>query len=501
MKFTDITNIHVTGDSEFEYLDNQLRSSGALAFACELPGECDPSSAHLVLSYMGGEYEMSFSEPVHYSGDDIGFSTLCREQSMSFESMDEMKSFLRNMSLSGTEHAETQHASSSPAPVRHPMPTTDREQLNLRNASQTAKKRVNLDRLVSDLSEIVRGQDEAVNIVARYACASAAKVNPSRPVSILLAGETGQGKTHLGKTLSEALNIQVTGAQGKYGAITIPCNELAEDHQVARLVGAPAGYVGFGEPNYLTPVASNPYQVIIFDEIDKASPKVLDVLMGVLDCGELTLAKPIDGKSVLDLKRCILLFTTNIPLEQEHRKSSMGFSSPSADLARERPASRIATVKRYRDTLVAGGIRREIVARFTDIIKFCKLDDNAVIDIILLSIQRCAFEYGFLIASVSPEITQEIYDQAHMDGYGARMINGFVDNAFGLLFAAQDMEQDGFFDLLGTLEDPVLMPHSADAGSDPEISPAWEPTKDVCQRQPRSAEDSGGDTSGWEHDC
>ena len=496
-KFSDIANINITPDSEFQYLDSNLRSHGVQVFSnCELPPECTPICTALIFTYADGEYRVRFHDPIRYSGSDIGFSTLCREQEMAFQSMDEMKSFLRNMEITPQVYNRDERTEGNHMQART-MPTTERQQLNLNRNNAHKGKKLNAERLFQDMTTIVRGQDEAVKVVTNYACACAAKVNPSRPVSILVSGPTGTGKSLMGTSLAYALNQQITDAQGHYDTILVHCNEMEEDHQVSRLIGAPAGYVGYGDETLLSPIASNPYQVVIFDEIEKASTKVLDVLMRALDSGEIMLAKPVDGKTKLDMKRCILIFTSNIPLEAPRQRSSVGFQTPAAHDLPILPVSRMALVKQYRDVLVARGIRREIAARFTDIIRFEQLQGDAVVDIILQSIQQCASEYGLTISYVAPEIPQAIYDQAEMQ-YGARMANYLIENALSLCFAQQASDDaEASYDLLGTLECPELRVHKKTA-------PLEEPQEMIPKAVGPSPAETAADEPDlfdWEQDC
>jgi len=490
-KFSDITNIDITPDSEFLYLDSNLRSHGVQVFSnCELLPECTPICTALIFTYVDGEYRVRFHDPISYSGADIGFATLCREQEMAFQSMDEMKSFLRNMEITPQANIRDERMEGNRMRART-MPVTERQQLNLNRGNNHKGKKLNAERLFHDMTTIVRGQDEAVKIVTNYACACAAKVNPSRPVSILVSGPTGTGKSLMGTSLAYALNQQIPDAQGYYDTILVHCNEMEEDHQVSRLIGAPAGYVGYGDETLLSPIASNPYQIVIFDEIEKASAKVLDVLMRALDSGEIMLAKPVDGKTKLDMKRCFLIFTSNIPLEVSRQRSSVGFQTSAVHDMSITPASRMALVKQYRDILVAHGIRREIAARFTDIIRFDQLQGDAVVDIILQSIQQYAAEYGLTISYVAPGITQAIYNQAEMQ-YGARMANYLIENALSLCFAQQTSENTNY-DLLGTLECPELHPHKKEDS-------LAEPQK-PCPQVTASSHEDETDLFDWEQDC
>lgn len=499
MNFLDFTKESVTNDAEFDYLDEQLRIHKHLVFNnCGLPAGSTPSVTAVMISFIDEHYSLKLNDRISYNGGDIGFAALCRDRSMDFQTMDEFKAFLRNMNL------DENSSSSTPAVVRNvpprTRPTTDRERLNIANNTANRRTILNRNRLVEDILQTVRGQDEAVNEIADYACMSIAKISPLRPTSAILAGKSGTGKTLLGRCLRDAINAQITNVQEHYGLIVVKCNEMTEDHQVSRLVGAPGGYIGYGDDTVLSPISNNPNQIVIFDEIDKASPKVLDVIMSALDSGEMMLAKPVNGTAMLNMKRCILLFTTNISVGKETPDRSIGFSiyTPSCDT----PTSRYALIEEYRDSLVAAGFRREIAARFTSIIKFKDLSNDAVLDIVLNAIEDSAQEYGLHIHHVSADIAQELYDLAQPQmKYGARMINYTVLNALGMLLASHRSEKEAIYDLIGTIDNPQLVPYRENESCTPsELNtppiPAEVPSDEISSND--STED---DMASWEHDA
>ena len=163
-------------------------------------------------------------------------------------------------------------------------------------------KTLHLDKI---LHERVVGQDEAVELVTESIIRSKAGIkDPSKPIgSFLFLGPTGVGKTELAKALAESL---FDNAQN---IVRIDMSEYMEKHSVARLIGAPPGYVGYEEGGQLTEaVRRKPYSVVLFDEIEKAHPDVFNILLQVLDDGRITDSK---GKTV-DFKNTILIMTSNI---------------------------------------------------------------------------------------------------------------------------------------------------------------------------------------------
>ena len=163
-------------------------------------------------------------------------------------------------------------------------------------------KTLHLDKI---LHERVVGQDEAVELVTESIIRSKAGIkDPSKPIgSFLFLGPTGVGKTELAKALAESL------FDNEQNIVRIDMSEYMEKHSVARLIGAPPGYVGYEEGGQLTEaVRRKPYSVVLFDEIEKAHPDVFNILLQVLDDGRITDAK---GKTV-DFKNTILIMTSNI---------------------------------------------------------------------------------------------------------------------------------------------------------------------------------------------
>ena len=164
------------------------------------------------------------------------------------------------------------------------------------------------------LRERVVGQDEALLLVANAVRRARAGLgDPRRPIgSFLFLGPTGVGKTELARALAEFL------FDDEHALVRLDMSEYMEKHTVARLIGAPPGYVGYDEGGQLTEaVRRRPYAVILFDEIEKAHPDVFNVLLQVLDDGRLT-----DGKGrTVDFRNTVVIMTSNVgsDLIQERR--------------------------------------------------------------------------------------------------------------------------------------------------------------------------------------
>ena len=185
-----------------------------------------------------------------------------------------------------------------------------------------AKYLVNLEK---NLSKYVIGQDEAVETVARAVRRSRSGISSEkRPIgSFFFLGPTGVGKTELARVLAR----EFFGSQE--ALVKIDMSEFGEHHTVARLVGAPAGYVGYDDGGQLTDkIRRQPYSVVLFDEIEKAHPDVFNMLLQIMEDGVLSDAK---GRKI-DFTNTIVIMTSNIGAEKLQKEGSFGFSAAGSDL-------------------------------------------------------------------------------------------------------------------------------------------------------------------------
>jgi ATP-dependent Clp protease ATP-binding subunit ClpB len=219
------------------------------------------------------------------------------------------------------------------------------------------------------LRERVVGQDEAVRVVAdAVRRARAGLQDPNRPIgSFLFLGPTGVGKTELCKALAEFL------FDDEHAMIRVDMSEYMEKHSVARLIGAPPGYVGYDEGGTLTEaVRRRPYQVILFDEVEKAHSDVFNILLQVLDDGRLT-----DGQGhTVDFRNTIIVLTSNLGSEY---LAALLEGQP-AEAARDQVME-----------VVRRSFRPEFLNRLDEIILFNRLGRNEmkrIVDIQLKHLQK-----------------------------------------------------------------------------------------------------------------
>ncbi len=266
--------------------------------------------------------------------------------------------------------------------------------------------------LEDTLHERLIGQEEAVKAVSRaLRRARVGLKNPNRPIaSFIFSGPTGVGKTELTKALAD----QMFGSEESM--VRLDMSEFMERHTVSKLIGSPPGFVGYEEGGQLTEaVRSNPYTVILMDEIEKAHPDVFNMLLQILEDGRLTDAK---GRTV-SFKNTLLIMTSNIGSKAiEKGGGGMGF-----ELVEDEGAAAYDRIKGRVNDEMKGYFRPEFLNRIDDVIVFRQLNKDEIkyiADILLQEISQRLYEEQEIHLEVTDALKDHLVEQGYDPTYGAR---------------------------------------------------------------------------------
>ena len=265
-----------------------------------------------------------------------------------------------------------------------------------------------LNRLSERISSKIVGQDEAVSAVVRAIKRKRAGVSyRQNPVSMIFAGPTGVGKTELVKVLAADLFKQPESL------IRLDMSEFMEKHSVSRIVGAPPGYVGYDEAGQLTEkIRRRPYSVILFDEIEKAHPDVLNILLQVLDDGKITDAQ---GRQI-NFENTVIIMTTNAGSDKS--ASISGFAEKRDELAKDKTEKALSSF-----------LRPEFINRIDEIITFRHLDKKDFVKIaaiMLGKLREHLMDNGTKLY-YGDDVLLHIAEESFSDKYGARNMRRYIE--------------------------------------------------------------------------
>lgn len=290
-----------------------------------------------------------------------------------------------------------------------------------------------LKNLEQNLHERVVGQEEAVKAVAQAIRRGRVGLKaPNRPIgSFLFLGPTGVGKTELSKALAESLFGE------EKAIIRYDMSEYMEPHSVSKLIGSPPGYVGFDEGGQLTEkIRRKPYAVILFDEIEKAHPDVMNMLLQILEDGRLTDS---NGRTV-NFKNTVIIMTSNIGARLITEKKTLGFTK-SENIENDVKKEYEETKKEVMEALKRE-LRPEFINRIDEIIVFHKLTDeeiDKIIDIMLIEVVKRLKEQKIEI-ELEPEVKRLIASKGVDKNFGARPLRRTIQNVLEDVLAEEILD-------------------------------------------------------------
>ena len=287
----------------------------------------------------------------------------------------------------------------------------------------TEDENTRLKQLEKTLHERVIGQNEAVEAVAKAIRRGRVGLkDPKRPIgSFLFLGPTGVGKTELSKALAESL----FGDQD--AMIRVDMSEYMEPHSVSKLIGSPPGYVGFDEGGQLTEkIRRKPYSVILFDEIEKAHPDVMNMLLQILEDGRLTDSQ---GRTV-NFKNTVIIMTSNIGARLITDKKTLGFTKVNGGEQSKIAEKEYENTKKEVMEALKKELRPEFINRIDEIIVFHKLTDaeiNQIIDIMLKEV-KSRLEMQKIKIELKPEVKELIASKGIDKNFGARPLRRTIQS-------------------------------------------------------------------------
>ena len=269
--------------------------------------------------------------------------------------------------------------------------------------------------LESNLKKHIVGQDEAISAVARAIRRSRVGISAKkRPVSFIFVGSTGVGKTELVKRLAAELFSSVESL------IRLDMSEYMEKHSVSKLIGSPPGYVGYDEAGQLTEkIRRKPYSVILFDEIEKAHPDVMNILLQILDDGRITDAQ---GR-VVNFENTVIIMTSNAG--SDRKDGSVGFGRTLSEQSREKAMKALGEF-----------LRPEFLNRVDDVICFNKLTEE---------------NFRGIAGIMLTELRDSLAERGVSFCWEQRLIDALVKKAYSVTYGARNLRRT----IQRELEDPI----------------------------------------------
>ena len=278
-----------------------------------------------------------------------------------------------------------------------------------------------LKNLEENLHKRVIGQDEAVTAIAKAIRRGRVGLkDPNRPIgSFLFLGPTGVGKTELSKALAENL------FGNENTMIRIDMSEFMEPHSVAKLIGSPPGYVGYDEGGQLTEkVRRKPYSVILFDEVEKAHPDVMNMLLQILEDGRLTDSQ---GRTV-NFKNTVIIMTSNVGARLITDRNKLGFTNNQNE--KEKNKEDYEETKKEVMAELKKQFRPELLNRIDDIIVFHKLENKDIEKIIDLMLNQVIkrMKAQDIEIEISDDVKKLIAEKGVDNNYGARPLRRAIQS-------------------------------------------------------------------------
>ncbi len=272
-----------------------------------------------------------------------------------------------------------------------------------------------------ELHKRIVGQDEAITAISKAVRRARAGIkDPRRPIgSFIFLGPTGVGKTELARALAEFM------FGSEEALLQLDMSEFMERHTVARLVGAPPGYVGYDDAGQLTEtVRRHPFSIVVFDEVEKAHPDTFNMLLQIMEEGILTDAR---GRKV-DFRNTILIMTSNVGAEMIKRRTSMGFaiSNPGdADAGRDYDEMRKRLLEELKKTF-----RPEFLNRVDSVVVFHALSQEEIAQIVNLELEKVRTRLAE--SDIGMDVTEAartlLAEEGYSDEYGARPLRRVIQN-------------------------------------------------------------------------